>query len=105
MSAYLISQVEVLIPEEWEKYRSIAAAAIARYGGEYLVRGASPEVIEGDWEPPHADRQVIIVSEFPSMERLHEWYSSPEYAPALAIRQTAVKRRLLFVQGVAVSRR
>jgi uncharacterized protein (DUF1330 family) len=100
MSAYLVSQVEVLIPEEWERYRSIAAPAIAKYGGTYLIRGASPEVIEGDWDPPHPDTQVMIVAEFPSMERLHAWYASPEYAPALAVRQTAVRRRLLFVQGV-----
>jgi uncharacterized protein (DUF1330 family) len=101
MSAYLISQVEVIEPDAWNQYRSIAAPAIAQYGGRYLVRGASPEVIEGDWAPPHAETQVIIVSEFPSMQHLHDWYSSAEYAPALAIRQTAVKRRLLFVDGVS----
>ena len=37
--------------------------------------------------------------EFPSMARLREWYASPEYAEALAISQTALARRLLFVEG------
>jgi uncharacterized protein (DUF1330 family) len=36
VSAYLISQVEVLDPEAWENYRQRAAPAIARYGGRYL---------------------------------------------------------------------
>ena len=100
MTAYLVSQVEVLDDAGWQHYGEIAAPAIAHYGGRYLVRRAVPEVAEGDWAPPHADRQQVIVVEFPSMERLHAWYASPEYAAALAIRKTAVSRRLLFVPGV-----
>jgi uncharacterized protein (DUF1330 family) len=34
------------------------------------------------------------------MERLREWYASPEYAQALKVRQTALDRRLIFVEGV-----
>lgn len=37
---------------------------------------------------------------FPSMERLRGWYTSADYAEALAIRDTALTRRLLFVDGV-----
>ena len=75
--------------------------AIAKFGGRYLIRGASPEVIEGDdWAPPNAGRQQIIVVEFPSDLEIHAWYTSPEYAEALTHRQQAVRRRLLFVDGV-----
>jgi uncharacterized protein (DUF1330 family) len=38
---------------------------------------------------------------FPSMARLREWYASPEYAPALSIRQSALGQRLLDFEGVA----
>jgi uncharacterized protein (DUF1330 family) len=44
--------------------------------------------------------KTIIVVEFPAMERLREWYASPEYAEALKVRQTAFDRRLVFVEGV-----
>ena len=37
------------------------------------------------------------------MERLRDWYASPEYAEALEIRQTALARRLLFVEGADLS--
>jgi uncharacterized protein (DUF1330 family) len=100
MTAYMISQVEVLDDSQWQRYGEIAAPAIAEYGGRYLVRRAIPEVAEGDWAPPHPEGQQVIVVEFPSMEQLHKWYHSPEYAEALAVRKTAVNRRLLFVQGV-----
>ncbi|GAA4263674.1 DUF1330 domain-containing protein [Dactylosporangium darangshiense] len=100
MTAYVISQVEILEPEQWERYRQIAAPAIAKFGGRYLVRGADAEVAEADWPAEHVPPQKVIVVEFPSMEALHAWYQSEDYAPALAIRQTAVKRRLIFVRGL-----
>jgi uncharacterized protein (DUF1330 family) len=43
VSAYLISQVEVLDAEAWENYRTRAARVIARFGGRYLVRGLGPK--------------------------------------------------------------
>jgi uncharacterized protein (DUF1330 family) len=44
----------------------------------------------------------IVVVEFPSMERLREWYASPEYAEALKVRRTALYRRLIFVEGLGL---
>jgi uncharacterized protein (DUF1330 family) len=95
MAAYVISELEVRDPVAIESYRSIAAKSIAQYGGHYLVRGGTADIAEGG-PPP----RTIIVVEFPSMERLREWYASPEYAEALKVRQTALDRRLVFVEGV-----
>jgi uncharacterized protein (DUF1330 family) len=96
MTAYVISEVEVLDEELGQRYRDLAGASIAQYGGRYLVRGASPEVPEGEWR----DGQRVVVVEFASMEQLRRWYRSPEYSEALALRQTALSRRLLFVDSV-----
>jgi uncharacterized protein (DUF1330 family) len=97
VAAYVISEVEVLDEAQATRYRTLAHAAIVRYGGRYLVRGASPEVAEGVW--PGNTRIVIV--EFPTMEQLHHWYRSPEYAEALAVRRSALERRLLFVDGIS----
>jgi len=96
MSAYAISEVEMRDAADFEAYRTIAAKTIAQYGGRYLVRGGAANAVEGG--PPPG---TFIVVEFPSMERLREWYASPEYAEALKVRQTALDRRLIFVEGVA----
>jgi uncharacterized protein (TIGR03086 family) len=96
MAAYVISEVEVLDESQGQRYRDLASASIARYGGRYVVRGANPDVPEGDW--PSGQRVVVV--EFPSMEQLRSWYDSPEYAEALSVRRTALRRRLLFVEGV-----
>ncbi len=96
VTAYAISEVEVLNEDQARLYRELASAAIEQYGGEYIVRGASPEVPEGSWP----GNQRVVVVRFPTMEQLHRWYHSPEYAKALTVRRTALKRRLLFVPGL-----
>ena len=96
MTAYAISEVEVLDEALAQRYRELAEASIAQYGGRYLVRGARPQVPEGEWA---LDERVVIV-EFPTLQRLREWYASPEYAETLHIRRTALARRLMFVEGV-----
>ena len=96
MSAYVISELEVLDPVAIETYRTLAAQSIAQYGGRYLVRGGGAEAVEGG-PPP----KTLIIVEFPSMERARAWYASAEYAEALKVRRTALERRLIFVEGVA----
>jgi uncharacterized protein (DUF1330 family) len=96
MPAYVISEVTVLDEVGGRRYRDLAARSITWYGGRYLVRGADPHVPEGEW-PGHAR---VVVVEFPSMEQLERWYASAEYTQALAVRRTALDRRLLFVDGV-----
>jgi uncharacterized protein (DUF1330 family) len=96
VAAYAISEVEVLDEVQARRYRELAEASIARYGGRYLVRGAQPQVPEGQRIP----EERVVVVEFPSMERLREWYASEEYAAALEVGRAALARRLLFVEGV-----
>lgn len=95
MAAYVISEVEVLDQVLIEKYRSLAQAAIAKYGGRYIARGGAIEPVEGDWAPKH-----IVIVEFPTMEKARTWYQSSEYAEALQVRQKALNRKLIFVEGV-----
>ncbi len=94
--AYTITEIAVVDADGFARYRELAGAAVARYGGRFLVRGAEPFVAEGDWP----SGQHVVVIEFPSMEQLRAWYDSPEYAPARAIAKSALRRRLLFVEGV-----
>jgi uncharacterized protein (DUF1330 family) len=96
MAAYVISDIEIRDPVLVERYRLLAQASIAKYGGRYLARGGAVEPVEGGWTPKH-----IVIVEFPTMDKAKEWYRSAEYAEALAVRQTALDRRLIFVEGAA----
>lgn len=96
MTAYVIAESEHLDAPDVRRYRELAKASIAQYGGRYLVRGALPEALEGDW--PAANRMVVIA--FPSLRQAKAWYDSPEYTQARATRSDLAGRRMLFVEGV-----
>ena len=93
--AYLVSEFTVADEADARRYAELASRSVARHGGRYVVQGAAPLVPEGDW--PGGQRVSII--EFPSMDRLLDWYRSSEYAKALAARTPGMKRRLIFVRG------
>ena len=95
MPAYLIAEVEVTDPAAYEGYKKLTPAAIAAYGGKFIVRGGAVESKEGGWAPSR-----LVVVEFASMEQARRFYDSPEYAPALAIRKAASKSRLVLAEGV-----
>jgi uncharacterized protein (DUF1330 family) len=95
MPAYLISDVTVRDAEAFQAYRTRAAASIAHYGGRYLVRGGPIETLEGGWHP-----RTLIVVEFRDIERARAWYGSPEYAHALEVRDQALSRNLVLVDGI-----
>jgi len=96
MAAYLISDVTVQDVEAFQTYRTRAAASIAQYGGRYLARGGAIEPLEGTWDP-----RAIIIVEFLSMEQARAWYGSPEYASALEVRDAALSRNLILVDGIS----
>lgn len=95
MSAYVIVEVNVTDPEPFAEYRKLVPATIEKYGGRFVVRGGTVETKEGGWSPA---RMVVI--EFPSMEKARNWYHSPEYAPALALRLKCASAKLILVEGV-----
>jgi uncharacterized protein (DUF1330 family) len=95
MSAFVIVDVEVTDPAGYDKYKKLAPAAVALYGGKYLARGGKNETLEGDWQP---NRLVIL--EFPSVEQAKAWLNSPEYAPARTMRHKYAKSRMVVVEGV-----
>jgi uncharacterized protein (DUF1330 family) len=47
---------------------------------------------------------ALVLVEFPDVETAKRWYASPEYADARALRDRALRRDLLSVQGVKDAR-
>jgi len=77
-------------------FRARALASITRYGGRYLARAGFVEPVEGTWNP-----SAIIIIEFPDLERAKAWYRSADYAAALAVRDDAISRNMILVEGMA----
>lgn len=95
MSAYIIANVRVTNPTQYEEYKKWSTEAMRVHHAEVLVRGGAVEVIEGDWTP---DRLVIL--KFPSVQAAKAFDASPEYARARAARQGAAIMRMVVVEGV-----
>ncbi len=94
MAAYVIAEVNVTDPTLYEDYKKLVPATVQKYGGRFAVRGGAVEAKEGGWNPAR-----VVVLEFPTMAQARAWYHSPEYAPALAIRNKAANARLILVEG------
>ena len=92
---YLIVEAKVTDPGAYEIYKGLAQAAIAQYGGRYLVRGGEMEVLEGEWTA--LPRMVIV--EFDSPEIARRFYHSPEYQAARKARERAAVMNMLVVAG------
>ena len=94
MSAYIIANVRVTNPEQYEHYKRLSSLAMQAHGAEVCVRGGAVEVLEGDWQP---DRLVVL--KFPSAEQARAFNASAEYTLARASRQGAAVMRMVLVEG------
>jgi uncharacterized protein (DUF1330 family) len=97
MAAYVIAHYDRIDDQAvLARYREVATASVAAFGGRYLVRGDSPKTaVEGDWAP-----LFLVIIEFADRATADAWYASEAYAPARAIRGTAGPRSLVIVDGV-----
>jgi uncharacterized protein (DUF1330 family) len=95
MAAYIIADSHVTDPAMYDQYRALVPAALAAYGGRFLVRGGETAVLEGDWSP----RRVIVI-EFADLAAARTFYDSPEYRAARNLRAGAATIDMIAVAGV-----
>lgn len=94
MPAYIIVEIDIHDPEQYEQYKKLTPASLLPYNGKFVVRGGETETLEGDWQPKR-----IVVLEFPSKDLAKQWWSSKEYAPAKNLRQRSATTKMILVQG------
>jgi len=94
-SAYIIANVTVTNPEQYETYKKLSSIAMQVHGAEVCVRGGKVEVIEGDWSPSR-----LVVLKFPDMEQARAFNASAEYEAARQSRQGIAVMRMVLVEGV-----
>lgn len=94
-SAYLLANVDVKDPQQYEEYKRLSSIAMKAHGAEVCVRGGKVEVLEGDWTP---DRVVML--KFPSIEQARTFYNSAEYGAARKAREGIADMRMVLVEGV-----
>jgi uncharacterized protein (DUF1330 family) len=96
MPAYIAVDIVIDDPKTYERYKHLAPPSIAKYGGRYLMRGGTATTLEGTWSPSR-----FVILEFPTAEIAQQWWSSPEYAEAKALRQSCAQTQMVLLDGPA----
>ena len=94
MPAYLVGQVAVHDPAEYEKYIAGFFEAFAPFQGRVLAAADQADVLEGTW--PKA-RTVVL--EFPSMDHAKRWYSSAAYETLVQHRFKGATSNIILIEG------
>ena len=92
--AYLIAMVNVTDAQRYAQYAQRTPAAIAQFGGRFIVRGGQTKVLEGDQRPGR-----VVVIEFPSFQTAQQFYHSPQYQEAKSFRDGAAEANFVLVEG------
>lgn len=91
--AYVIAEVEVTDPALFADYAAKAGPTLAAHNGRLLV-GGKATAKEGMIPVGN-----IVMIEFPSLAAAEAWYSSPDYAAIIPMRQRSANSRLMIVEG------
>jgi len=90
---YWIGHVDIMDPEGYKAYVAANGAPIGSYGGRFLVRGGTREVVEGKV------RARTVVLEFPSYQAALGCYRSDDYQAAAALRKGKAELDLIIIEG------
>ncbi|MDO9172554.1 MAG: DUF1330 domain-containing protein [bacterium] len=94
MTAYLVLDFSVHDLSGFRPYIEAIPAFIEKHGGRYIVRGAPPTVMEGDWAPA-----LMVILEFPSRENAVAFLDDPDAQALFAVRHSTTDSRLVLVEG------
>ena len=94
MVAYVVNEIVVTAPERFQTYADQVPAILAKYGGQYVIRGGAPERVDG---PAPPDKLVVL--RFESREAARAWRNSPEYLAILPIREATSTSRVYIVDA------
>lgn len=75
-------------------YVAAIPAHIARHGGRYIVQGAVPTPMEGDWRPPR-----LVILEFPARANAEAFLGDPDIQDLFKVRHETTTSRLVLVDG------
>lgn len=92
MTAYWIGRAQQVDDAGYAEYGRLRAEAAKAFPQQALVRGGRYQVLEGD-----DDFNRFVLIKFPSMQAALDYYNSPQYQLAAAVRRAASGRSELVI--------
>ncbi|AWB68183.1 DUF1330 domain-containing protein [Saccharobesus litoralis] len=90
---YWIVRADVTDMEKFKQYIAKTPAALAKFGGNFLARAGTHEVVEGSTR----SRNSLI--EFPSYQAALECWQSDDYQQARALRLGGAQLDIVIIEG------
>lgn len=95
MTAYAIAHLhDVELGDDIVEYLNCIDATLAPFDGHFIVHGARPEILEGEW---HGD---LIAIAFPDLAAARAWYRSKAYQRILPLRSRHARGPVILIDGV-----
>lgn len=86
MTAFHLTVLKITDKEKFMAYAEKARPLLAQFGGKYLAAGRPAGSVEGE---PISD--PVVLTEWPSVEAIKNFWSSPEYSELKKLREGAVE--------------
>jgi len=96
MKAYAIAAETIKDQAMFDAYRKVVPETLAPFGGQFIARGGSLTVLEGEWPHPR-----LVIIEFPSRAAAEGWYRSAAYQKVISLRLNSSVGNLIIVDGLA----
>jgi uncharacterized protein (DUF1330 family) len=80
-------------PQKLAAYAKLAPPAVTPFGARYIARGTAAAAFES------GQKERIVISEFPSLEKAIAAYNSPAYKKALDALGDGAVRDIRIVEG------
>jgi uncharacterized protein (DUF1330 family) len=81
-------------PQKVAAYAKLAPPAVTPFGARYIARGTAVDAFE------HGQKERLVISEFPSVEKAIAAYNSPAYQLALKALGDGAVRDIRIIEAV-----
>ncbi len=94
MKGYLVLDLSIKDLQGFLEYAEKIPAFIEKHEGRYIVQGAVPEKMEGDWIP-----ERLVILEFPSTDKAKEFLADPDAQNLFSLRHKTTNSQLVLAEG------
>jgi uncharacterized protein (DUF1330 family) len=95
MTAYAIAHLhDVQFCPDIVEYLERIDATLVPFDGHFVIHGATPERVEGDW------RGDLIAIAFPDLAHARGWYASAAYRRIAPLRRDHSRGEVILIEGV-----
>lgn len=96
MSAYVIGQLRIDNPDDYQEYLDGFLPCLERHGGELLATSKEETILlEGDWSLPRT-----VLMRFPKKVAAKAWFDDPDYQAIAKVRRRTAQTNLVIVDGI-----